>query len=120
MPRHDVQCTKCGTIIRNHELSPWPDKLLHEDGGELEILWHFPSPRGTAAVHPSERSVVWRNPKTGEVAYPPRNDVDMPARYRQRGFQREEFESARSLEKFEQEKGVRCEGLWYNSGNGIN
>jgi len=98
-------------------MSPWPDQLLHEDGGELEILWRSALSPRDAAVHPSERAVVWRDPKTGEVCYPPRNDSPMPKRYRDRGFVCEDMPTARDLEKFEKREGVRCEGLWFNSGN---
>lgn len=119
MPIHDVQCDKCGKIIENYFASPWPHTLHHEeDGGELQILWRPQTSSGVAAVHPSERTVVYKNPQTGEVAYPGRADEIMPARYRVRGFQRVEFEHARDLEKFEKETGTINEGLWYNSGSG--
>src|SRR5512135_2862974 len=100
MPIHDVECQKCGTIIENYFASPWPPSLLHEDGGELIILWRSDSSR-SATAHPLDRTVIWRNPRTGKVAYPPRNDSPMPARYRQEGYIREEFEHARDVEKFE-------------------
>lgn len=117
MPLHDVQCTLCGAIIENYYASPWPPSLLHEDGGELQILWSNAS--GIAAVHPRERVVVWRNPRTGQVAYPPSNTAEMPARYRQQGYERIEMEHASEVEKFEKEQGVTNEKLWYNSGNGV-
>jgi hypothetical protein len=119
MPYHDVECTKCGTIIYKYYKSPWPSFLLHEDdGGELIILWQSDSPH-SATAHPRDRTVIYRNPLTGEVSYPPRNDEVMPSRYREAGYVREEFEHARDVEKFEKERNVRCEGLWYNSGNGV-
>lgn len=118
MPLHDVQCRRCGAVIENHFASPWPDVLLHDDGGELEILWQASSPH-TALAHPHQRTVIYRNPKTGDVAYPPSNALPMPQRYRDAGYERVEFEHARDLEQFEREKGVRNEKLWYNSGNGV-
>lgn len=118
MPIHNVQCTLCGQIIENYYSSSWSSPLLHDDGGELVILWQSDSPR-TVTVHPLERTVIYRNPLTGDVAYPPTNDQKMPSRYRQAGYVREEFEHARDLEKFEKEKGVRNEKLWYNNGNGV-
>jgi hypothetical protein len=42
----------------------------------------------------------------------------MPDRYRKAGYEREEFEHVKDVERFEREKGVRNEKLWYNSGNG--
>jgi hypothetical protein len=119
MPRHDLQCDKCNTILIDHFLSPWPPTSPRcSCGGELQILWQDASTR-TAAAHPLDRTVLWQDPITGEVAYPPTNTTEMPARYRARGFQRVEFEHARDVERFEKAKGVRCEKLWYNSGNGV-
>jgi hypothetical protein len=116
MPIHDVQCSKCGTIIENYFKSPWPSPLLHDDGGELDILWRATTFRD-ASAHPLDRTVVWRNPATGQISYPGRNDEAMPDRYTKLGFERVEFEHARDLEKFEKSQGVINEKLWYNSGN---
>lgn len=115
MPCHDVQCSKCGKIINNYFASPWPSSIRHDDGGELEILWHG-SP-SHASVHPRERTVIYRDPTTGKVAYPGRND--QPSHYSNAGWERVEFEHARDLEKFEKSQGVINEKLWYNSGNGV-
>jgi hypothetical protein len=118
MPIHDVQCSKCGTIIENYYASPWPTSISHdEDGGELLILWRSDSSH-CAAVHPQDRTVVYRNPKTGQIAYPGKNDGSMNERYRKQGFERVEFEHAHDLERFEKETGTLNEGLWYNNGNG--
>lgn len=116
MPLHDVQCTLCGTIIENYYASPWASSIPHGCGGELEILWRssLPSP---AAAHPSERTVIYRNPVTGQISYPGRNDTATPDRYR--SWERVEFEHARDLEKFEKQHNVVNEKLWYNSGNGV-
>lgn len=120
MARHNVECSKCGKVIYDYTLSPWPEHPVHgEDGGELIILWQDASSPRSAAAHPRDRTVVWQDPITGEVKYPPTNDMAMPSRYKKRGFQRVEFESARDVEKFEKQNNVRCEKLWYNSGNGM-
>jgi hypothetical protein len=119
MPCHDVQCSKCGLIIENYYASPWPSSISHDDGGELEILWRDSHSR-PAAAHPLDRTVIWKDPITGEISYPPTNTAAMPLRYRQRGFQRIEFEHAHEVEQFEREQGVINEKLWFNSGNGVN
>lgn len=117
MATHNLECQKCG-LIRTFTASPFPSQLpVCACGGELLILWSAPLQQN-AAAHPSERTVVWMD-KDGHVSYPPRNDATMPDRYRAAGYQRVEFEHAREVERFEKEKGVRCEGLWYNRGNGI-
>ncbi len=116
MPIHDVQCSKCGNIIQNYYASPWPSSISHEDGGEYEILWRSSSP-SPAAAHPHERTVVYKDPITGQIAYPGRNDT--PSKYDDMGWERVEFEHARDLEKFEKQHNVLNEKLWYNSGNGV-
>lgn len=116
MPHHDVQCSKCGQIIENYYASPWPSSIRHDDGGELEILWRSSSP-SPAAAHPLDRTVVYKDPITGQVAYPGRND-QLDNRYARQGWERVEFEHAREVEKFERQHNVVNEGLWYNAGNG--
>jgi hypothetical protein len=120
MPCHDLECQKCNTVICNYSASPWPASLpAHEQcGGELLILW-TPTHVHDASVHPLDRVVLWENPRTGEVAYPPTNYASMPDRYRKAGYQRKEFEHARDVEHFERTHNVRNEKLWYDSGNGV-
>jgi len=115
VPHHDVQCSLCGEIIDNYYASPWPSSIRHDDGGELEILWR-PSTSRVVTVHPLERTVVYRDPTTGKIAYPGRNDA--PTHYSKAGWERVEFEHAHELEQFERAQGVRNEKLWYNAGNG--
>ena len=70
------------------------------------------------SIHARERAVVWQHPVTGEVTYPPQNDVPMPARYAKQGFQRRELNSLKEVEAFEREQGVRSEKAWFDSGSG--
>ena|SRR2546426_12208469 len=122
MPLHDLICSSCSVTLR-HFLSPWPDRVVHlEDGGQFEILWSDPSHR-YFAVHPAERVVLWRNPRTGRVAYPGRNNTPMPERYRKLGYERVELPNLRSVERFENEShaaghGVRSEIAWFDAGTG--
>ena len=123
MPLHDLICSSCHTTTR-HFLSPWPDRVVHlEDGGQFEILWSDPGHTHTAQVHPRERIILWRHPKSGRVVYPGRNDAPMPERYRKLGYERVELSSLRSVERFEKEShaaghGVRSEVAWYDKGSG--
>lgn len=117
MPAHNLQCPKCGEIVYEYFASPWIEPM-HDCGGRFEILW-TPTVRHDASVYTTERSVVYEDPKTGEIVYPARADVPMAERYRKRGFQRIEFEHGRDLEKFEKSHNVANEGYWYNSGNGV-
>lgn len=115
MPRHDLVCPSCNAYYPDSPLDTIQN--CAECGALLEILWTSSHPQAATNTHPSERAVVWQHPQTGEVRWPGRNDVPMPERYAAAGFQRREFETARELEKFEKERNVRNEKLWYNSGN---
>jgi len=122
MPLHDLICVSCQTTV-THFCSPWPERVVHlEDGGEFEILWTT-NARWLPAAHPRERIVLWRDPKSGKVAYPGRNDVPMPVRYRRQGYERIELPNLRSVERFEREShaaghGVRSEVAWFDAGTG--
>ena len=74
-------------------------------------------PGRTAAVHVRERSVVYENPLTGQVRYPGRADVPMPARYAAQGYVRREFETVHALSQFEKRHNVASEALHCNRGN---
>lgn len=68
------------------------------------------------AIHPLERAVIWRNPQTGEIRTPARNDSDMPDAYRNAGFVREEImnhQQRRDLEK----EGHLMEAAYYDTGS---
>lgn len=64
--------------------------------------------------HPSESVVIYEGPN-GEVSYPPRNDVPMPARLRARGFQRRELRNLHDVAQFEKSHKVVHERSWYDS-----
>jgi len=105
----DERCPKCGTVM---EFGMWP--FCDSPGGHG-------APRGfvhNASVHESERAVVWRNPQTGEVRYPGRNDAPIPERYQSQGFQRHELGSLAAIHQFEKQQNVRSEIAWYDRGSG--
>lgn len=77
-----------------------------------------PYGRQGGVVHPKERAVVYRNPATGKVAYPPRNDQPMPDFYASAGYERVELPTLRSVEQFEKAHNVRSEAAWHDSGSG--
>jgi hypothetical protein len=113
---HDMQCDHCGQIETDMPLRV--EGTLHSCmKGRMEILWRSSAQRD-AAVHPRERAAVWVHPTTGEVRYPPRNNVPIPARYRQQGFERREISSLRELERFSETHHVRSEAAWYDRGTG--
>jgi hypothetical protein len=83
----------------------------------MEILWST-NHKGVAAAHEKERTVVYEHPVTGEVAYPGRNDVQMPSRYRDRGFLKKDFNSIYDLQRFEKTHHVLNEAVWFDKGSG--
>ncbi len=85
--------------------------------GEWPFCPHGFVQKQPASVHARERAVVYENPLTGQVRYPGRADVPMPARYAAMGYQKREFVSAHELSRFEKEKGVANESLNCHSGN---
>lgn len=125
MPLHDLACDRCGRELYDQyipvrqlkRVRPCPDC-----GAPMDRRWDISRrPIGVAkntTVHPRERAVVWHNPKTGQTAYPPQNDVPMPERYERQGYQRVEFDGLRKLDRFCRENKVSNEGVEFDR-NGI-
>lgn len=61
---------------------------------------------------------MFENPKTGKVSYPGRNDVPLPKRLADAGFERKEMRSLRQVENFEKEHKVLNQAMHYDSGSG--
>ena len=99
MPRHDLICPVCAHIEEDIHLSQQACVVHVPCSARMEILWTAP-PRSYVGIHPSERAVVWYDPKTGRHATPGRNDVPMPSRYRAAGYERREFTTLRDLDSF--------------------
>lgn len=103
-----MTCPDCGQSYRQGQ---WPWCNGSGDHGR-------PYGRQGGSAHPSERSVVYRNPRTGQVAYPPRNDQPMPQVYAQAGYERHEMPSLRDIERLEKQDNVRSEVAWFDRGSG--
>ncbi len=111
----DVQCEKCGEVIRDVFVRSRPEKVIHfGDGacmGEMEEVL-LPTARN-AAWSDKDAVVVFRKPD-GSISYPGQNNGQTPA-----GCERIVMRSLREVERFEKEHNVRCEAMHYNSGNGM-
>jgi len=122
MARHDLICRSCGLQVIDASLSPWPDKVIHLDlgvgrtCGEFDILWSSYPPRD-AAVHTSERAVVWYHPKYG-YRYPGRNDRPMPRYYARQGYERRELPTLHDIHRLEKDGNVLSEVAWFDKGSG--
>ena len=116
---HDLSCTnpKCSHIESNALIVSGRIKRCPRCRSRREIVYVSVRSR-RATVHPSERAVVWMNRATGSVATPPLNNVPMPARYANSGYERVEFESLHSLDRYcKERKLVNAKASFDNSGN---
>ena len=118
MPVHDLMCSTCGEAVNDFFLPlPWPDEIKHfEDGGVFKIQWSLRSSHHPT-WHPSSAITVYENPQTGDVVYPGRNDVPMPMRYIEQGYDKREMRSLREVTRFEKAHGVVNESVnWDKNG----
>lgn len=113
MPRClDLACSTCDFEILDFFVMRVPEHVIHFPcGGEMTEVWR---PRNRRAQW-SERDgvVVFRDPATGAIRYPGRNDTPTPA-----GYERVEMRSLREVERFEREHNVRSEVAWFDKGSG--
>lgn len=72
---------------------------------------------GNAAIHTSERAVIFRNPRTGEVRYPPRADAPLHPKYAMQGYVREEIRTHSERKALERETGRIQEAAYFDNGS---
>ena len=121
MVRHDIRCQACGKITIDILVSGDHLPDCPSCGSSTEIEWHTPRIGQRISVHSSERAVVYRNPRTGSIAYPPVNNEPMPERYAKGGYERVELDTLHKLDTFcAQNKLVNEKASFDNSGNADN
>ena len=109
MPRLlDLECEKCGDIVRDRFFRKVPRRIVHGGCGGRYIQVFLPPKSRNAGWSDRDAVVVFRTP-TGEIKYPMRNDAPTPA-----GCERVVMRSLREVEKFERDHGVRNEAMWYD------
>ena len=104
-------CETCGLP---RPQGSWP---ICEDGSGKHGHTAFHGGNRLSSIHASERAVIYRNPRTGEVRYPARNDQPVPAVYAKQGYVREELATARDVAAFEKSTGRIHERSWYDNGS---
>lgn len=62
--------------------------------------------------------MVYRNPRTGEIRYPARNDQPVPQVYARQGYERQELTTHADVRRFEKETGRIHERSHYDPGSG--
>lgn len=105
----------CGSCGRPKPVGSWP--FCDDDGSGRNGHGYGRGGNRLTAIHTSERTVVFRNPRTGEVRYPARNDSPIHPKYLAQGYVREELVSARDVAKFEKETGRIHERSWCDPGS---
>ena len=116
---HDLHCEKCNE--QTYDIPVTIDALpkCATCQGPMEIWYGMGLRRAAeASVHSTERTVVFRNPKTGSIAYPGRTDVSMPERYRKGGYEKVEMHSLRELDKFCKDNNLMNHKANFNDGSG--
>lgn len=106
-----VLCASCG---HPRPVGSWP---FCQDASGRNGHGYGRGGNRLTAIHSSERTVVFRNPRTGEVRYPARNDSPIHPKYAAQGYVREELISARDIAKFEKETGRIHERSWCDPGS---
>ncbi len=87
------------------------------DNDQLTLLPSRFSSRLTA-IHPSERPIVFRNPRTGEIRTPATRDQPMHPKYAAQGFVREEaFSTFQERNEYEKRNGRIHEPSHYDKGS---
>lgn len=117
MPRYDFFCEQCGEVFecfKTAELGATATCSTCER--EAQRVWM--GKQHATAFHKTETTVVWRNPQTGKIEYPGRNDIPVPPRLAAMGFERHELRSLKEVERFEKHNGVRNERAWFDKGSG--
>ena len=99
-------CPDCGNLRGIGRWPLCPDHGIPRGGTRLQ------------AIHTSERTVLYRNPRTGEIRTPARNDLPMPEVYARQGYVREELDTAAKIRSYEQSTGKIHERSHYDPGSG--
>jgi hypothetical protein len=103
----------------NYEKTPCEKCGIPFGIGDFPICPHGKPYGGTniQAIHAKDRAVIYRNPLTGEVRTPARNDMPMPEQYVKQGYVREELPDIRAVRAYEKQSGKLHEESHYDSKN---
>ena len=101
-------CPTCGELLT---VGSWPFCRSKTNPGG-----HEAPARHDAVPHISDATVLWENPRTGDVRWPGRNDRPVPHYYAREGFVRKEYRTTHDLKRIEKQHHVVSEALNYNRG----
>lgn len=120
MPIYEFECT-CGLVYE--ALMRWTEsselELKCPDcGGHTKTMLYSAFATNNVAIHESERPVVYRNPRTGDIRYPPSADMPMNQKYADQGYVREfAFSTPQERKEFEAKTGKVHERSHYDPGS---
>lgn len=115
---HDLECSKCGTVLYDQLYHPDSPRNTHKKcGGRLSVVY-ISSHTRNAAVHSSERTALYYSAKEGKWQYPATNNQPIPDRLKRRGYERVELSSLRALEQHGKQTGALSERAWFDRGSG--
>lgn len=109
---HDLKCVECEAEEYDAGVEIGSLPPCEKCGGAMEIRWDISQRKRQhrpTALTGDEKTVVYVDPRTGNVAYPGRNDRPMEARYVNAGYERVEFSTLREVDKFCKERNLMNE-----------
>lgn len=118
MPLREYHCPQCERsfecLVRTSDAPP---KCTHCGSSNLELKYSRFATSNTA-IHKSERPIIFRNPRTGEMRFPPRDDAPLHPKYAAQGFERvEAFTTFGERDAFEKSTGRVHERTHYDPGS---
>lgn len=98
-------CPDCG---HSYYIGMWPFPCGGR-GHELGSFWS-----GDSAIHTSEKTVIYENPRTGDIKIPGRGDRPLHPKLAAEGYQRRTLDTITQVRELERKKNVISERLNYN------
>lgn len=111
----DLECRKCGAIIRDKFFRRVPDKIVHRRTDKTSrcrgTMAQVFLPAGRGGQWDDKKAVVVYRKPDGSISYPARNDAPTPP-----GCERVVMRSLAEVNRFERQNNVCCEAMHFNQG----
>lgn len=112
----DLECEKCGKVLRDVFFRKVPSKFVHRKTDKASrchgVMVQVFLPRGRGGQWGDKDAVVVFKKADGSISYPARNDLKTPA-----GCERVVMRSLSEVNRFERKNSVCCEAMHFNQGN---
>lgn len=119
MPVYEYECTACQQLYEAYVRGNSELELQCPTCGSTGKTMQFSAfATKNVAIHESERPVVYRNPRTGDIRYPPTANMPMNPKYAAQGYVREfAFNTPQERNEFEAKTGKLHERSHYDPGS---